>query len=208
MRELAEINAISQYLVDLLHEIASCLAVRAANIVSRGGASSRPLLLRALSLILASILCGSVTAHQLNLAVLAKEFIALLTFERLVWEVVAHDTLDLFHHLSLQLVLDLGHLDVELWNWLWPHDSLDRLIGYEKFIMDLIALGRMEGHTDLLSFVVLFLVGYVVEVLLSSLMVMVVNGHLPGLTLAWSHMMMVVSVLCVPVLIHYILYYN
>lgn len=106
VRKLAEINAVSQYLVDLLHEVTSCLTVRAADIVSRSGSSTWSFFLRALSLVRASILLSSIATHQLYLTVLAEQLIALLTFQRLVWEVVAHDALDFLYHFALQLVLD------------------------------------------------------------------------------------------------------
>lgn len=204
VRELAEVNAIPQYLVDFLHEISSGLAVRAADIVPWSG--SRALLLRALAFV-ASILLSSISSLQLYLAVLAEQLIALLTFHWLIRKVVAHDALDLFDHLALQLILDLGHLDVELRNWLWAHDSLDCLIGDEEFVVHLITLGSMQSHAHLLALIVLLLVSHVVE-LLMSVRVVVMVLHRLGLTLAWRHVVVVMRVLSVTMLVHYILYYN
>ena len=65
---------------------------------------------------------------QLKLAEFAEQFITVLALERRVGKVLAHDTLNLLHHFSLQLVLDLRHFDVERWNRIWPHNHLHSLI--------------------------------------------------------------------------------
>ena len=44
----------------------------------------------------------------------------------------ADNTLDFFDHLSLELVLDCLHLDIEGRNWLWTHELLNSLVGRDK----------------------------------------------------------------------------
>lgn len=73
--------------------------------------------------------------------------------------------------------------------------------------MDLIALGGMQGDSDLLALVILLLVCHIIKVLVSGLVMMVVR-HWLGLTLARGHVVMMVRVLGVAMLVHYILYYN
>ena len=50
---------------------------------------------------------------KLQLAVLTEELVALFTLQWLIWELAADNTLDLLHHLPLELILDLVHLDIK-----------------------------------------------------------------------------------------------
>jgi hypothetical protein len=65
----------------------------------------------------------------MNLAVLAEQLVAAFTFQRFERELFANYALDFFNHLSLELVLNGLHLDVEGWNWLWTHEFLHSLVG-------------------------------------------------------------------------------
>ena len=63
--------------------------------------------------------------RDLELAVLAEDLVALPAFEWHVWEIIAHDTLDLLNQLLLQLVLDFVFLDIDLWDRFRPHQFVD-----------------------------------------------------------------------------------
>lgn len=128
VRKLAEINTITEHLVDRLQEVAALLAMWAAHIVAWChilGASNK---LFFLSLHVGSVLLSLCWRHlgksllrrhvllricivilvvlascssKLFLAMLAEKFVAFYAFHRLEWEVAAHDALDFFNHLSL-----------------------------------------------------------------------------------------------------------
>jgi len=65
---------------------------------------------------------------KLKLAVLAEKLVTLIALQRFVWELEADDTLDLLNHLSLELILDLIHLDVKRGNRLWSHHFIDGFV--------------------------------------------------------------------------------
>ena len=71
---------------------------------------------------------NSCTSHQLQLAVLAKQLVALPAFQRAVRKLLAHTASDFFNHFLLQLVLNFRILYVKLRNWLRPHNPLNCLI--------------------------------------------------------------------------------
>lgn len=50
---------------------------------------------------------------KLELAIFTEELIAFPALKWLIWELEAHNALDLFHHLPLELVLDFIHLDIQ-----------------------------------------------------------------------------------------------
>ena len=125
MRELTEVDAVAQDFVDLDDEVAALLAVRAANVItgsqtdvglrvlrSIGGLASRTITRRRIRIDELAIL--PVSAGQLELAVLAEQLVALSALLGRVRELLAHDACDLLDHLTLQLVLNLVDLDVEL----------------------------------------------------------------------------------------------
>jgi len=160
MRELTEVNAVSQDFIDLLQEVTSSLAVGAAEVelwsdvhlldwslhlslATTNTTSGIELLLDScvtddiavsiniLLLLLVSsdeTLCVS-TFLEMDLAVLAEQLVAAFAFQRFEWELFANDALDFLNHLSLELVLNGIHLDVEGWNWLWSHELLNSLVG-------------------------------------------------------------------------------
>ena len=63
---------------------------------------------------------------ELELAIFTEEFIAFPALKRLIWELEANNALDLFHHLSLELVLDFIHLDIQRRYRFRTHHSLHR----------------------------------------------------------------------------------
>jgi len=109
MRELAEVDAVSQHFVQFTHEVSLGLTVWAANVELR--------------CLLSSLLLG-VALLQLDLAEFTEELVAISAFFWVVWEVFAHYATYFVDHFSLKLVLDLIHLDVELWYGLWAHNLL------------------------------------------------------------------------------------
>ena len=98
--ELTEVNAVGQHLIDILHEIALGTTPRTLHI------------LRVLGLL------------ELDLAMLAEQFVAITALKGLIWEVATHHTEYFFCHLTLQFVLNFVHLNVKLGDWLWPHNSV------------------------------------------------------------------------------------
>lgn len=70
--------------------------------------------------------------HELQLAIFAEKLVAAFAFERFERELTAHDALDLFNHLSLELILDFVHLNIKSWNGLWTHHNLNSLIRDNK----------------------------------------------------------------------------
>jgi hypothetical protein len=153
MREFAEINAVLEHLVDLLHEVTSSLAVRAADVKfrsythlclevlrsrrrhsflhSHAVSACRSVLRRIVHFILQILLesfpvaltvfrspslrlrIQTLAPEQLNLAILAEQFVAAFTLKGFVRELEANNTLDLLHHFTLELILDFIHLDVQ-----------------------------------------------------------------------------------------------
>ena len=69
---------------------------------------------------------------EMDLAILAEELVAALALKRLEWELFADDALDFFNHLSLKLVLNGVHLDVEGWNWLGAHELFHSPVGRDQ----------------------------------------------------------------------------
>ena len=156
VRELAEINTISQNLVDLLHVVTLSLAVGTAWIIvwtrglvylllwlgsSASSTSRHHVIIYFLAnvskrhrgirnFIKVSHLFSSLS--ELELAVLAKKLVTALTLKRFVRELCANNALDLLDHLPLQLVLDLIHLDIERRNGLRPHKVLDSSFGNDE----------------------------------------------------------------------------
>lgn len=59
---------------------------------------------------------------------LTEQFVATLALERFVRELPAADTNDFFNHLSLELILDLVHFDVEGGYWLRTHEVLHHVL--------------------------------------------------------------------------------
>ena len=91
MGKLTEVNTVSENLVDILEKVSLNMAAWTAHGVSTIH----------LSIVL-----------KLELAVLAKQLIALFALQRLVRKVTTHHTLDLIYHFPLEFVLNLGHLDI------------------------------------------------------------------------------------------------
>lgn len=158
VRELAEIDAVTQDFVYLLQEVAALIAVRAAEILAAAGRGGHVgSIARVLSLLGGHIVLPGRRRHgahllllnhrvavdrngrdvchvaggssELKLAVLTKELVAFSALQRRVREVAAHDAGDLLDHLSLQLVLDFVEGDIQLWNRLRAHDLLDDFVG-------------------------------------------------------------------------------
>lgn len=154
VRELTEIDTVLQDFVDRLKEIAPDLTVRAADIEVWRGARLRcpswrcrvfPSISPSRDHLALQLLThvGEVnrilrahnlihllwTLAKLELAVLAEELVAALALHGLVRELLADDALNFLNHLSLQLVLDLVHLDVERRDWLRTHQLLDGPLG-------------------------------------------------------------------------------
>ena len=70
----------------------------------------------------------AVGLKKLDLAIFTEEFVAVFALEWLIWELQAHNALNFFSHLSLELILNLLHFDIKLRNWLWSHNSLNSSI--------------------------------------------------------------------------------
>ena len=149
MRELAEIDAISQNFINLLHVVTLHSAMGA------GGSGLQSHLLLLLRQTTATIspgrhhvvihLLGDITKigwsicnffvvrrfasfSELELTILTKQFIATLALQRLIWELIANSALYFFNHFSLKLILDFVHLDIKGWNRFRTHQLLDRSI--------------------------------------------------------------------------------
>ena len=159
MRELTEVDAVAQDFVDLDDEVAALLAVRAANVItgsqtdvglrvlrSIGGLASRTITRRRIRIDELAIL--PVSAGQLELAVLAEQLVALSALLGRVGELLAHDARDLLDHLTLQLVLNLIDLDVELRNGVGAHDLLNCLVRDDEVSSVDVVLGT--GKASLL----------------------------------------------------------
>jgi hypothetical protein len=126
VRELAEVNAVLEHLVNWLHEVTTSLAARAAGIVVWvhalvlnhhfvGSSSisawrhplhmlSEPWINQAPLLIIDALIVElniGISTLDLNLAIFTEELVAIFTLEGLVWELEADGTLDLLNHLSL-----------------------------------------------------------------------------------------------------------
>ena len=86
MWKLTEVNTVSENIVDILEEISLHMAAWTAHSFS--------------AIHLSFIL-------KLELAVLAKQLIALFALEMLVRKVTTHHALDLIYHFPLELVLNL-----------------------------------------------------------------------------------------------------
>lgn len=71
---------------------------------------------------------------QLDLAVLAEDFVALSALEGHVREKTAHDTPDFFRQLPLELVLNLVVLNVDGRNRIWSHDFINSAIGQHQIV--------------------------------------------------------------------------
>ena len=69
---------------------------------------------------------------QLHLAVFAEKFVAISALHWLVWELTTDDANDLLDHLSLKLVLNFVHFDVQRWHWLGTHQVLNLTLGKHK----------------------------------------------------------------------------
>lgn len=150
MWELTEVDAVPQNFVDLLKEVSSGLAVRTAQISLRSYALvfndlfanlstistwgltlqkiSEPWIDQSTLLVMKGLIVDLDTLAsrlELELAEFAEKLVAALALQWLVWELEANDALNFFNHLSLELILNLVHLDVERWHWLWTHDLLN-----------------------------------------------------------------------------------
>jgi len=144
--EFAEVNTVLENFVDILHEVTPCLAVGAAHIKAwcstlRCNSWSRSpsistgrhhLMINLFhdsskrsNLEILVVLIISCSLVQLDLAILAEEFIALGAFHWFVRELSAHNALNLLNHFPLEFVLDFIHLNVERWDWLRPHHLVD-----------------------------------------------------------------------------------
>ena len=149
VRELTEINTVSDDLVDFLEEVTSGLTIGAANIevswssvghLTIGIASSIStgrhqlvinLLLKVIPLWLfvhLALVIARVSLLELKLAVFAEKLVAAPALKRLEWELTTHGALNFFNHLSLKLILDFVHLNIESWDRLWTHQLLDDFI--------------------------------------------------------------------------------
>ena len=73
---------------------------------------------------------------------LAIDFVAGLTFEWHIWELTAHSARDFVDQFLLELVLNLIKFDVNCWNWLWPHDSLNSLFWDDHQLMSILLWNR------------------------------------------------------------------
>jgi hypothetical protein len=166
--ELTEVDAVSEDLVDLLHEVSPSLAVGAADVKLWSGVHLIKLLLAALASTSCVEFVGSSVAddvalsiHELlvglnkafwvssllevNLAVFAEKLVAALALQRLERELLAHHALDFLHHFSLKLVLNGVHLDVQRGDRLWAHELFNGLVSRNE-IESLI-----DGETILLA---------------------------------------------------------
>ena len=95
--EFAEIDAVFEKFVNFLQKISFSATVGTTALLVHGPTS----------------VVNLTFASKLQLTVLAEELVALGTFFWLVRELRADDALDLFHHLSLQLVLNFRHFYIQ-----------------------------------------------------------------------------------------------
>lgn len=85
------------------------------------------------------VVSTSTSTHQLLLAVLAEQFIALPALHGSEWEIQTHEALDFLNHFALQLICNHRHLYIERWNWLWAHNLFNGLVRDQKLEL-LVAL--------------------------------------------------------------------
>lgn len=142
VRELAEVDAVSHDWINVVEEVASVLAIRALHrvhslaVARRALAGGRSLALTSSSVefLVAWLLNGllsplfGVLLDQ-DLTVLAEYLMASLALEGHVGELVAHHAEHFLNQLSLQLVLDFVHFDIDRGHGLGAHDFVHGLLG-------------------------------------------------------------------------------